>query len=163
MKKKQVAAICMATLIATAALAPGTTVWAGLEEAGTVVDGSELTLFDFVEDEQVVLTRGNHLAHGSVAIDNQGNRVVGLSGITNCHVDCDTLVCNLYLEQKDSEGYWNNYGIWKYTKNDHHYLLASTTKRVAADHWYRVKGSHIAILNNEIESCVTITDGIYID
>lgn len=136
---------------------------AGIEEAGMVVDGSKLTLLDYVEDEALILTRGNHLAKGTVTLNNQGNRVVGIGGNTTCHVDCDTVICNLYLEQKDSEGYWNTYDYWNYSTTNDHGLLVSTTKKVAGGHWYRAKGGHIAILNNAIESTTTITNGIWIN
>lgn len=134
----------------------------GFDEAGAVVDGSTLTIHDFVEDEKLVVMRGAHLAKGTSRITNLGNRTVGVGGDTTCYVDCDTVICRLYLEQKDSDGYWNNYDSWNYSTTNDHGLLVSTTKKVAGQHWYRVKGSHIAILNNKIESTTTATDGIWI-
>ena len=142
---------------------PMTVIAAGIDEAGQIVDGSELTLSDYVEDEKLVLTRGNHLAKGVVTLNNQGNCVVGIGGETSCYKDCDTVICNLYLEQKNSDGVWYTYDYWNYSTTNDHGLLVSTTRSVEGGHWYRAKGSHIAILNNAIESATTVTDGIWID
>lgn len=163
MKKKAVKMMLTAIAAMTMVCIPTTAFSAGFDEAGQIVDGSELTLSDFVEDEKLVLARGAHLAKGTVSLTNLGNRVVGLSGDTTCHVDCDTIICNIYLEQKDDDGYWNTYQYWNFSTTDDHGLLVSTTCDVDGGHWYRAKGAHIAILNNAIESTTTATDGIWID
>lgn len=161
MKKKAVKRL-LAVVSAALLCMPMAVSAAGLDEAGHVIDGSKLTINDFVEDESLIVMRGAHLAKGTSSITNKGNRTVGVGGDTTCHVNCDTVICRLYLEQKDSEGYWNNYDYWNYSTTNDHGLLVSTTKKVAGQHWYRVKGAHIAILNNKIESTNTITDGIWI-
>lgn len=163
MKKKTVRMMLSAIAAMAMVCTPGTVLAGGIDEAGQIIDGSELTLSDFVEDEKLVLTRGNHLAKGTVSLTDLGNCEVGLGGSTTCHVDCDTIICNIYLEQKDDEGYWNNYDYWNFSTTDDHGLLASTTCDVDGGHWYRAKGAHIAILNNAIESTVTVTNGIWID
>lgn len=163
MKKKTVKMMLSVITAMTMVCTPWTAFAAGLDEAGQIVDGSELTLSDFVDDESLVLARGAHLAKGTVTINNLGNRVVGLSGNTTCHVDCDTVICNIYLEQKNDEGNWYTYDYWNFSTTDDHGLLVSTTCDVEGGHWYRAKGSHIAILNNAIESTTTATDGIWID
>lgn len=163
MKGKAVLKWLSAMTAATMICSPLSVLASGIEEAGNIVDGSQLTLSDFVEDEVLILTRGNHLARGSSSITNLGGRVVGVGGETTCFKDCDTVICNLYLEQKNSAGNWYTYDYWDYSTTNDHGLQVSTTKKVAADHWYRVRGSHIAILNNAIESAVTLTDGIWID
>ena len=163
MKKRSVTKMLSVLLIGAAICTPvmaSASVW---DEAGTVVDGSALTLSDYVEDESLILTRGNHLGRGSSSLTNKGNRVVGVGGETTCYVDCDTVICNLYLEQKNDAGNWYTYDYWNYSTTNDHIRQVSTTKKVAADHWYRVKGSHIAIKNNAIESTATATDGIWID
>lgn len=161
MKKKAVKRL-LATVAAALLCMPMAVSAAGLDEAGNVIDGSKLTINDFVEDESLIALRGAHLAKGTSRITNLGNRTVGVGGDTTCYVDCDTVICRLYLEQKDSDGYWNNYDSWNYSTTNDHGLLVSTTKKVAGQHWYRVKGTHIAILNNKIESTNTITNGIWI-
>lgn len=163
MKKKTVRMMLTAIAAMTMVFTPMTALAAGFDEAGQIVDGSELTLSDFVEDEKLVLARGIHLAKGTVSLTNLGNRVVGLSGDTTCHVDCDTVICNIYLEQKNDEGVWYTYDYWNFSTTDDHGLLVSTTCDVDGGHWYRAKGTHIAILNNAIESTVTVTNGIWID
>lgn len=163
MKKKTVRMMLSVIAAMATVCTPGTVLAGGIDEAGQIIDGSELILSDFVEDEKLVLTRGNHLAKGTVSLTDLGNCEVGIGGSTTCHVDCDTVICNIYLEQKDSEGYWNNYDYWNFSTTDNHGLLVSTTCDVDGGHWYRAKGTHIAILNNAIESTVTVTNGIWID
>ena len=163
MKGKAVLKWLSVLTAATMICSPLSVLASGIEEAGSIVDGSLLTLSDFVEDEVLILTRGNHLAKGSSRLTNLGNRNVGVGGETTCFVDCDTVICNLYLEQKNSAGNWYTYDYWNYSTTNDFALQVSTTKKVAADHWYRVKGTHIAILNNAIESTTTATDGIWID
>lgn len=163
MKNRKFKMLMSAITAITMVCAPITAYAASLDEAGQIVDGSELTLSDFVEDEKVVLARGCHLAKGTVTINNLGNCEVGLGGSTTCHVDCDTVICNIYLEQKNDEGYWYTYDYWNFSTTDDHGLLVSTTCDVDGGHWYRAKGAHIAILNNAIESTTTATNGIWID
>lgn len=162
--KKKIVKMMLSVVTATMMVCiPETILAVGMDEAGQIIDGSELTLSDFVEAEKLVLTRGSHLAKGTVTLSDLGNCVAGLSGNTTCHVDCDTVICNIYLEQKDTDGYWNTYEYWNFSTTDDHGLLVSTTCDVDGGYWYRAKGSHIAILNNAIESITTITDGIWID
>lgn len=163
MKKRNAVKLLSVLLLGAAIGSPVTALASSVDEAGAVVDGSKLTLSDYVEDESLILTRGNHLARGAARLTDKGNRTVGVGGETTCYVDCDTVICNLYLEQKDSAGYWNSYDYWNYSTTNDHGLQVSTTKKVAGGHWYRVKGSHIAILNNAIESTATVTNGIWID
>lgn len=163
MKNKTVKMMLSVIAAMTMVCTPWTAFAAGLDEAGQIVDGSELTLSDFVEDEKLVLTRGSYLAKGTVTLNNLGNCVAGLSGETTCYVDCDTVICNVYLEQKNDEGNWYTYDYWNFSTTDDHGLLVSTTCDVEGGHWYRAKGSHIAILNNAIESTTTATNGIWID
>ncbi len=142
-------------------LSPLTAV-AGIEEAGQIVDGSKLTLSDFVEDKEVVLTKSNYLGDGMIRVNNLGNHVLGVSGSTNCHVVCDTVICNLFLEQKDEDGIWYTYDYWNYSTTNDHALVVATTRNVEGGHWYRARGAHIAIKNNAIESISTETDGIWV-
>ena len=123
----------------------------------------ELKDATFVEDTQYVLTRGNHLASGHIQLSNQGGRVLLIAGKTDCHMTCDKVTCNLYLEQMDDDGNWYTYKYW-YGSTTNAYTYAPTrTTSVEGDHWYRARGAHMATKNGTIESVSTLTNGIWVD
>ena len=76
---------------------------AGRSEAGKIVDGSLLTTESEVQDTRTILTRGNYLAKGTAQLTDLGDRVLGIAGSTTCHYVCDTVICNMYLEQYNEE------------------------------------------------------------
>lgn len=137
---------------------------AGFSEAGKIVDGSLLTTESSAQDTKTILTRGNYLASGGAEIANLGNRVVGISGSTTCHVTCDTVICNMYLEQYNEEtDVWNSYEYWNSSDTNVYKNTVYYEQKVEGGHWYRVAGGHIAIKNGSIESTTTTTDGIWIE
>ena len=128
------------------------------------VEETELTDASFVEDTQYVLTRGNHLSSGRVQLEDKGNRLLALSGNTTCHMVCDKVTCNLYLEQLDDEsGDWYTYKYWLCSTTNAYSYSPERTVTVEGDHWYRARGAHMATKNGTIESVSTATDGIWVD
>lgn len=163
MRRKTVVSILSVIAAGMMVFSPMTAFAAGIEEAGQTVDGSVLTLSDYVEDTETVRTRSNFLGNGSVNLTNLGNHVLAIGGTTNCHVDCDTVYCNVYLEQMDDEEYWYTYELWNHNTTNVHTLMVSETCVVEGGYWYRARGGHVAILNNAIESITTATNGIWVD
>lgn len=134
----------------------------GLEEKLSIYDGSTLIDGEYAEDTEQILTRGNLLANGTVSITNKGSRVVAVSGTTACHLTCDKVICNLYLEQLDDDGNWYTYKFWNlYTTNAASYSPTKTYS-VEGGHWYRARGAHSAVKSGTTESVGTTTNGIYI-
>lgn len=131
-------------------------------DKNVLYDGSALINGDYAEDTVSILTRGNHLSNGVTSIRNKGSRVVGISGTTSCHKTCDTVVCNLYLEQLSDSGSWYTYAYWKCSTTNAYTYSPSKTYSVEGGHWYRVRGGHSATLNGVRESVTTKTDGIWI-
>lgn len=133
-----------------------------LSEKATIFDGSTLIEGDYAEDKESVLARGSILSHGISQITNKGGRVVAVGGTTICHVYCDKVTCNLYLEQLDDEGHWYTYKFWNlYTTNAPDFMTSRTVS-VEGGHWYRVRGAHAAVKDGMRESVSTKTNGIYI-
>lgn len=126
-------------------------------------DGSALIDGDYAEDSVSILTRGNHLSNGVSSIQDKGSRVVAVGGTTTCHRTCDTVICNLYLEQLDDNGDWYTYKYWQCSTTNAYTYSPSRSVSVEGDHWYRVRAAHSAILNGVTESVGTATDGIWID
>lgn len=127
------------------------------------VEGLEDEGVSFVEDTQYVLTKGNHLSSGNIQLSNLGSRVLAISGTTNCHMTCDRVTCNMYLEQMDSNGNWYTYKYWLCSTTNTYAYSPERTTSVDGGHWYRARGAHIAIKNGVSESVSTITNGIWVD
>lgn len=158
---KKMALVCMAAMSCCMLCSVGASA-DQLDKKLSIYDGSTLIEGDYAEDQESLLTRGNILAYGVTKIENKGNRVVLAAGTTACHIYCDKVVCNLYLEQLDDDGNWYTYKFWKlYTTNAADYM-PSRSVSVEGGHWYRVRGGHVAEDNGTRESVSTKTDGIYI-
>ena len=137
---------------------------AGRSEAGKSVDGSLLTTASEVQDTKTILTRGNYLASGTAQLTDLGDRVLGIAGSTSCHSICDTVICNMYLEQYNEEtGAWNSYEYWNSSATGVYEHTVTYEQEVEGGHWYRLCGGHIAIKNQNIESTTTMTNGIWVD
>ena len=118
-RKKRVGALFLILTMMCTMLLSTVQVSAGVEQAGLTVDGSLLTTDSAVEDTALILTRGNILNSGTAQLSNLGDRKLGIAGSTACHVYCDTVICNMYLEYLDEEtGAWNNYVTWNSSDTD---------------------------------------------
>ena len=162
-RRKRVGALFLMLTMMCTMLFSTVQVSAGVEQAGLTVDGSLLTTDSVVEDTALILTRGNILNSGSAQLSNMGDRKLGIAGSTICHVYCDTVICNMYLEQLNEEtGVWNSYENWNASDTNVYQLIACYEYKVEGGHWYRVGGGHSAIKNGTTESVTTTTNGIYI-
>lgn len=163
-KKRKGTYLVALTLIVTMLFGAVSASAAGLDWTGSVVDGSILTTESVVQDQVTVLTRGNLLADGTVQLVNLGGRVLGIAGTTNCHVTCDKVICNVYLEQLNEEtGVWNSYKYWNSSNTSVYAHTVVYEHKVEGGHWYRLGGGHIAIKGTAIETITTMTDGIWVD
>lgn len=163
-RKKRVGALFLILTMMCTLLLSTVQVSAGVEQAGLTVDGSLLTTDSAVEDTALILTRGNILNSGTAQLSNLGDRKLGIAGSTACHVYCDTVICNMYLEYLDEEtGAWNNYVTWNSSDTDVYAHTVYYEQKVEGGYWYRLRGGHIAIKGDTIESITTATDGIWVE
>lgn len=157
--KKLMLAGCMSAVLMTA-----TPVFAsGLDELGTVVDGSLLTNELQAEADSRSLLRGNYLSYGTTSIVNHEDGTVGVGGSTVAHVVCDKLYLTITLQQKVGDD-WYDYRTWESTKRDSAILSKGYTVEVPSGFYYRVKGLHLVEENGDnSESQVTHSDGIWVE
>ena len=163
-REKRIGAFFLMLIMMCTMLFSTVQVSAGVEDAGLVFDGSLLTTDSVVEDTTSILTRGNILNSGTAQLSNMGDRKLGIAGSTACHVVCDTVICNMYLEQLDEEtGIWNSYESWNSSNTNVYSNTVCYEYEVEGGHWYRLGGGHIAIKGSTIESTTTMTDGIWVE
>lgn len=129
---------------------------------GEVVDGSLLTSDLEATDKFEVVQRGALLAMGVSAISNNGNGLIYVCGETFCLQTSDRVKVYLYLERLVGDG-WEPVLQKPLTENNTYYARNGVDLTVEKGTYYRVRGSHVAIFQNDSDSCYTVTNGIYID
>lgn len=136
---------------------------AGLDELGTVVDGSVLTDSLQVEDDSRSLLRGNYLSYGTCGLVNHEDGTVTAGGSTIAHVVCDKVYLTLTLQQKVGDD-WYDYRTWKSTKTEVSSLSKEYTVEVPSGFYYRVTGLHLVDENGDnSESQITTTNGVWVE
>ncbi|MGI6095200.1 MAG: DUF6147 family protein [Lachnospiraceae bacterium] len=134
----------------------------GLDELGTVVDGSLLTDLLVVEDDSRDLLRGNYLSYGTASLVNHEDGTVSAGGSTIAHVVCDKVYLTLTLQQKVGDD-WYDYRTWKRTTTNASSLSKEYTVEVPSGFFYRVQGAHLVEKDGDnTESQVTLTDGVWV-
>lgn len=129
---------------------------------GEIVDGSLLTSDLEASDKFENVQRGSFLAMGMSMISNRGNGLIYIGGDTICHRTCDKVKMYLYLERLVGD-YWEPVTQKTKTEKDIYFAGNEAFITVEKGSYYRVKGSHSAIYQNDSESCYTVTNGLYID
>ena len=157
--KKMMLAGCMSAMMLTSV-----PVFAGgLDELGTIVDGSLLTNELQANADSRSLLRGNYLSYGTVSLVNHQDGTVTASGSTVAHVVCDKLYLTVTLQQKVGDD-WYDYRTWESTRTDAATLSKEYTVEVPSGFYYRVQGVHLAEENGDnSESQVTHSDGIWVE
>ena len=87
--KKLLAIICLIVCFSLTNIIP-----AMAEELITDLETED----DFSEDTAYSVLRGNNLNFGTTTVKKLASNKVAVSGITQCHHECDTVYLNLYLE-----------------------------------------------------------------
>ena len=136
-------------------------VMAGTEDLGKVVDGSELTNKVSAEDVQYALVRGNLLNQGSARVSNLGGGVINAYGGAFCSVTCDKVMLKITV-QRYSGGSWYNVESFDDTAYNTATLTRSYNLSVSSGYYYRVKAACMAQKNGVSESKVSTTDGSWI-
>lgn len=118
------------------------------------------TDLDFSEDTTYSVLRGNNLNFGTTIVKRLASNKVLVSGITQCHHNCDKVYLNLYLERKVN-GTYSTYKSWTFTASNVSNLTKDITVIVPSGYYYRVSGYHAA-KDGSKESLTTLTKGVLV-
>lgn len=118
------------------------------------------TDLDFSEDTAYSMLRGNNLNFGTTIVKRLASNKVLVSGITQCHHNCDKVYLNLYLERKVN-GTYSTYKSWTFTASNVSNLTKDITVIVPSGYYYRVSGYHAA-KDGSKESLKTLTKGVLV-
>lgn len=129
---------------------------------GEIVDGSLLTSDLEATDSFENVLRGAFLSMGVSSISNRGNGLIYIGGETYCFRTSDKVKMYLYLERLVGDS-WEPVLQKNVTEKDTYYARNGVYITVDKGTYYRVRGSHVAIYENESESCYTVTNGLYIE
>lgn len=129
---------------------------------GEIVDGSLLTSELEASDSFENVQRGAFLSMGVSQIVNKGNGLMYIAGDTCCYRTSEKVKMYLYLERLVGD-IWEPVTQKAKTERDTYYAGNEFYLTVDKGYYYRVRGSHVAIYENESESCYTLTAGIYIE
>lgn len=120
------------------------------------------TTEDYSEDTTYSLLRGNNLNYGNIKIQKLSSNSIGIYGLTQCHLTCDTVYLELYLEQKVN-GSYGTYKYWQFEASDVTSLSKTLQVAVPSGTYYRVRGYHAAKNGGTKESTSTLTSGILVN
>lgn len=129
---------------------------------GEIVDGSLLTSDLETSDSFENVLRGAFLSMGMSMLSNRGNGLIYMAGDTCCHRTSDKVKMYLYLERLVGDS-WEPVTQKAKTESDTYYAGNEAFFTVDTGTYYRVRGTHTAILENESESLYTVTNGLYIE
>lgn len=116
-----------------------------------------------VSDRSTVLTKGNFLNYGTITLTKIDLMKIRITGDVAAHRVCDKLGLDLFLERSSDGDNFDNYRIWQFTKENDSFFWKGLELIVPGKQWYRLRGSHIAILGNDGESVATLTKGLYVN
>lgn len=129
---------------------------------GEIVDGSLLTSDLETSDQFENVQRGSFLAMGMSMLSNRGNGLIYMGGDTICHRTSDKVKMYLYLERLVGDD-WEPVTQKAKTENNAYFAGNEAFLTVEKGTYYRVRGTHTAIYQNDSESCYTLTNGLYIE
>lgn len=155
---KKLALICFAFIMATTIFLPNTLVYGAAANNTSIYDDvAEVT------DKKTVLTRGNFLNYGTITLTRIDIMKIRITGDVAAHKVCDKLGLDLFLEKSSDGEYFESYRQWQFTKENDSFFWKGLELIVPGKQWYRLRGSHIAILGNDGESVVTLTKKLYVN
>lgn len=130
------------------------------------VKKEERSLLDDVEsvkDTSYSIMRNSHLGCGIVELTKVSPTRVGVFGTTQAVHNCDEIHLNLYLDRYDVEtDTWNEYRSWEFSDEDTDFLTADIVAIVHPEYYYSIRGYHICIHGEVMETTFTMTHGLYI-
>lgn len=160
--KAAAAAIVSLALIA---VLPAQTRAAALQETVTQTTRQRSLLddVDTVSDQVSILQRSAHLAYGEVSLTKLSPTRASIFGTTQAFHTCPTVELNLYVDKYDTKtGNWNQWRYWEFSADNAQHLDKSLEIIVQSGYYYSVRGYHICIHGDVMETSETVTDGLYI-
>ena len=115
---------------------------------------------DYSENTVYSMLRGNNLSFGTTTVKKLASNKVGISGITQCHHNCDKVYLTLYLDRKVN-GSYTEYKSWTFTASNVSNLVKDLTVIVPSGYYYRVRGYHVA-KDGSKEAVRTVTKGVLV-
>lgn len=115
---------------------------------------------DYSENTVYSMLRGNNLSFGTTTVKKLASNKVGISGITQCHHNCDKVYLTLYLDRKVN-GSYTEYKSWTFTASNVSNLVKDLTVIVPSGYYYRVRGYHAA-KDVSKEAVRTVTKGVLV-
>lgn len=155
-------AICSLALIV---LLPSQVKAATLQNAvsQTAKQRSLLDEVDTVSDKVSILQRSSHLSYGEVSLTKLSPTRASIFGTTQSFHTCPTIHLNLYVDKYNTETEkWSQWRYWEFSGSNVDRLTRSLEIIVQSGYYYSVRGYHICIHDDVMESAETVTDGLYI-
>lgn len=136
------------------------------DEVPMANNGEERSLVDDVtsaSDTVYKVARGSHLNYGYSEIAKLTSTRAAILVTTQAHHVCPEIHTNVYVDQYDPDtGEWNQWRYWEYSSTNASFLSKSMEIIVRSGYYYSVRGYHICIHGDVMESGETVTDGVYI-
>ena len=118
---------------------------------------------DTVSDKVSILQRSAHLMYGEISLTKLSPTRASIFGTTQAYHTCPTVELNLYVDKYDTKtGNWYQWRYWEFTAENADRLTKSLEIIVQSGYYYSVRGYHICIHGDVMESAETFTDGLYI-
>ena len=118
---------------------------------------------DTVSDKVNILKRSGHLDFGEISLTKLSPTRASIFGTTQAYHKCPTVELDLYVDKYDAKtGDWYQWRYWEFTAENADRLTRSLEIIVQSGYYYSVRGYHICIHGDVMESAETVTDGLYI-
>lgn len=129
----------------------------------TAKQRSLLDNVDEVSDKVNLLQRNGHLDFGSISLTKLSPTRASIFGTTQAYHTCPTLRLNLYVDKYNVDtGEWSQWRYWEFSAENVDHISKSLEIIVRSGYYYSVRGYHICVHDDVVESAETITDGLYI-
>lgn len=161
MKKRMLRAAVAALMVLCVGVV-GLQVQAAGPRDGETVDGSLLTSGMEVSDSFENVQRTGLVSMGVSRLAKENKGLIFLSGSTTCFRTCDSVKVYFYLEQLVGDT-WKPVIIKRKTAANAFFVDNGIDLVVDSGYYYRIRGSHLAILGSESDAGYTVTNGLYID
>ncbi len=107
--------------------------------------------------------RNGHLNFGFVELSKISPTRAGIAATTQAHHICPEVHLDIYVDKYDpSTNTWNQWRNWEYSAEDAQHITRNLEIIVQSGYSYSVRGVHVCIHDDVMESGNTQTDGLYI-
>ncbi len=118
---------------------------------------------DTVMDQNYVKQRSSHLDYGMIKLTKISATRAAIGASTQAFHVCPEIRLDIYVDKYDAKNeIWNQWRYWEYSIDNADHLTKNMEIIVPSGYYYSVRGYHICVHGEAIESIETITDGLYI-